>query len=64
MKSHEENQMKTKLILAGLAAFANPALAATHQVASVADSGPRTLRAALAAAVAGDTITFAPWLHK
>ncbi|WP_419635197.1 choice-of-anchor Q domain-containing protein [Thiolapillus sp.] len=56
--------MKTKLILAGLAAFSNPALSATHQVTSVADSGPRTLRAAIAAAVSGDSITFAPWLHK
>ncbi|WP_419630376.1 choice-of-anchor Q domain-containing protein [Thiolapillus sp.] len=56
--------MKTKLILAGLAAFANPALAATHQVKSLADAGPNTLRAAIAAAVPGDTITFAPWLHK
>ncbi|WP_419585780.1 hypothetical protein, partial [Thiolapillus sp.] len=55
--------MKSRIILAGLAAFANPALAATHQVTSVADSGPRTLRAAVAAAVAGDTITFAPWLY-
>ena len=27
-------------------------------------AGPDTLRAAIAAAVAGDTITFAPWLHK
>ena len=63
MKPHEENKMKSRIILAGLAAFANPALAATHQVTSVADSGPRTLRAAVAAAVAGDSITFAPWLY-
>ncbi|WP_419607612.1 choice-of-anchor Q domain-containing protein [Thiolapillus sp.] len=55
--------MKTKIILAGLAAFSNPTLAATHQVTSVADSGPRTLRAAIAAAVSGDSIIFAPWLY-
>ena len=64
MKSHEENKMKSRIILAGVAAFANPALAANHQVKSLADAGPDTLRAAIAAAVAGDTITFAPWLHK
>ncbi|WP_419625184.1 choice-of-anchor Q domain-containing protein, partial [Thiolapillus sp.] len=36
-----------------------------HRVTSLADHGPGTLRAAIAAAATnGDRITFAPWLHK
>ena len=56
--------MNTKIIIAGALAFANPAAAITvHQVKSVADHGPNTLRAAVSAAASGDRITFAPWLY-
>ena len=56
--------MKSKIIIAGVLAFANPAAAITvHQVKSVADHGPNTLRAAVSAAASGDRITFAPWLY-
>ena len=56
--------MKSRIIIAGLAAFATPASAINiHQVKSLADHGPNTLRAAVASATAGDRITFAPWLH-
>lgn len=56
--------MKSRIIIAGIAAFSHPALAATHQVKSIADHGPDTLRAAIAASVSGDTITFANWLYE
>ncbi|WP_419589539.1 hypothetical protein [Thiolapillus sp.] len=56
--------MKSRIIIAGLAAFATPASAINiHQVKSLADHGPNTLRAAVASATAGDRITFAPWLY-
>ena len=56
--------MKSRIIIAGALAFANPAEAITiHQVKSLADHGPNTLRAAVAAAAPGDRITFAPWLY-
>ncbi len=57
--------MKSRIIIAGALAFANPAEAITiHQVKSLADHGPNTLRAAVAAAAPGDRITFAPWLYE
>ncbi|WP_294052862.1 choice-of-anchor Q domain-containing protein [Thiolapillus sp.] len=57
--------MKSKIIISGILAFSNPAAAITvHQVKSLADHGPNTLRAAVAAAVSGDRITFAPWLYN
>ncbi|WP_419621559.1 choice-of-anchor Q domain-containing protein, partial [Thiolapillus sp.] len=64
MKSHEENKMKSRVVIAGALAFANPASAITvHQVKRMADHGPHTLRAAIATAASGDRITFAPWLY-
>ncbi|WP_305802341.1 hypothetical protein, partial [Thiolapillus sp.] len=56
--------MKSKIIIAGLATAAHPAIATTYQVNSLADHGPNTLRAAIATAVSGDTITFARWLYE
>lgn len=51
-------------VLAGLAGvFGLPAAAATLTVTSVADSGPGSLRAQLAAAAANDTIVFDPSLN-
>ncbi len=44
--------------------MAHPAIATTYQVNSLADHGPNTLRAAIATAVSGDTITFARWLYE
>ncbi|WP_419653448.1 choice-of-anchor Q domain-containing protein [Thiolapillus sp.] len=35
-----------------------------HRVTSLADHGPGTLRAAIAAAADGDRVTFAPWLYE
>ena len=35
-----------------------------HRITSLADHGPGTLRAAIAAAADGDRVTFAPWLYK
>jgi hypothetical protein len=48
------------LAAAGAMVTASPANAATFQVTSSADSGSGTLRAAVASAAPGDTITFAP----
>ncbi|WP_419585273.1 choice-of-anchor Q domain-containing protein, partial [Thiolapillus sp.] len=56
--------MKSRIIIAGIAAMAHPAIATTYQVNSLADHGPNTLRAAIATAVSGDTITFARWLYE
>jgi predicted outer membrane repeat protein len=54
----------TSFLVAGALVFAisGPASAATITVTSGADSGPGTLRAAVAAAGAGDTIVFSPTL--
>ncbi|WP_293652891.1 choice-of-anchor Q domain-containing protein [Thiolapillus sp.] len=54
-----------KIIITTIAAIAQPANAITvHRVTSLADHGNGTLRAAVAAAAAGDRITFAPWLYE
>ena len=57
--------MKKQLMtIAALGLLGTPAAGITAQrVTSIADNGPGTLRAAITAAGAEDTITFAPWLY-
>ncbi|WP_419591016.1 choice-of-anchor Q domain-containing protein [Thiolapillus sp.] len=54
--------MKHIIIITVLAA-SSTVHATTHIIKRTADNGPHTLRAAIAAAEAGDLIKFAPWLY-